>query len=71
MLVESIMPRFTTSFRNSLAQKLGIQLVSCFSNLETFLNLEFEAGKQADENLSSVSDRTIVEQIEQISVNET
>jgi len=46
------MPRYSALFsqRKSLAQKLGSQLATCFCNLETFLNLEFESGKQASES---------------------
>ena len=49
MLLESAMPRYSKvlSKRKSLAQKLGAQLITCFCNLETFLNLEFETGKEA------------------------
>lgn len=52
MLLESAMPRYSKLFnsRKSLAQKIGIQLVTCFCNLETYLNLEFETGKQVSEN---------------------
>ena len=52
MLLESALPRYSKLFnsRKSLAQKIGIQLVTCFCNLETYLNLEFETGKQASEN---------------------
>ena len=49
MLIESSLPRYSNVFgqRKPLAQKIGLQLVTCFCNLETFLNLEFEAGKQS------------------------
>ena len=52
MLLESALPRYSNVFaqRKSLAQKIGLQLVTCFCNLETFLNLEFETGKEASEN---------------------
>lgn len=51
MLLESDLPNYSKVFnqRKSLAQKLGLQLVTCFCNLETYLNLEFEAGKPASE----------------------
>ena len=47
MLLESTLPRYSNVFaqRKPLAQKIGLQLVTCFCNLETFLNLEFETGK--------------------------
>lgn len=49
MLLESAMPRYSSALskRKSLAQKFGAQLVTCFCNLETFLNLEYETGKEA------------------------
>lgn len=51
MLLESALPRYSNVFaqRKSLAQKIGLQLVTCFCNLETFLNLEFETGKEPSE----------------------
>ena len=58
------MPLLTSGLRNSLAKKLGTQLVACFSNLETFLNLEFELGnEEAQANISTESIRTPIEQM--------
>lgn len=57
------MPLLTSGLRNSLAKKLGTQLVACFSNLETFLNLEFELGNEAHANISTESIRTPIEQM--------
>ena len=55
MLLESALPRYSNVFaqRKSLAQKIGLQLVTCFCNLETFLNLEFETGKEASEKIQN------------------
>ena len=52
MLLESSLPRYSNVFnqRKPLAQKLGLQLVTGFCNLETYLNLEFETGKDVSEN---------------------
>ena len=52
MQLESSLPRYSKIFsqRKPLAQKLGVQLMTCFRNLETFLNLEFETGKDVSEN---------------------
>lgn len=51
MLIESALPRYSKFLkqRKSLAQKIGIELVTCFCNLETYLNLEFATGKPASD----------------------
>ena len=48
----------STSKRNNISdatQKVGLQLVNCFCNLETYLNLEFAAGKQSGQGRDSLS----------------